>query len=305
MSDNRPSFSPESTRCMAALQSRTVRSSQECGWTSILLDHHRVDPVYGEFETRPTPDQTIVVMLSGAQTIEVFGKGEWRAAAYRPGTIGMTPGGMVDRLRRRRQPGQGEFEKANLYLPQFLFREAFEHYRRAGQGQGPLEALAFQDPLILQTVNSLLRGMAAGLPDIYAQTAACWLATHLLSTHGSRQGIGAGGRRPPTLSARRLDAVYEMVRARFREPLTLDDLAAEAGISKFHFARLFREGTGITPHAYILQVRLDAACRLLMDTNLKVKQIAGRTGFRTVSAFGAAFVRSHGVTPSAFRLTAG
>ncbi len=293
-------FSPESTECGPALGSRIIRSSRACGWTSVLLDHHRVEPTYDAFETRPTPDQTIVVMLSGTQTIEAFGGGSWKAAPYHPGTVGMTPGGTVDRLRRRWRRGQVGFEKANLYVPQSLIQEAHEQYRRAGQGSAdrPLQSLAFQDPLILHTVSSLLRGMQIGLPDIYAQTAACWLVTHLLSAHS---GWTVETRRAPALSRARLDAVRDLVGARFAKPLTLDDLAVEAGISKFHFARLFRQETGTTPHAFILQVRLEAARRLLTDTDLRIKQIAARTGFRTVASLGAAFVRKHGVTPSAYR----
>ena len=293
-------FSPDSTECGPALRSQIIRSSRDCGWTSVLLDHHRVEPTYDAFETWPTPDQTIVVMLSGSQTIEAFGDGRWRGAAYHPGTVGMTPGGTVDRLRRRWRQGQVGFEKANLYVPQSLIQDALEHYRRAGQvtAERPLQALAFQDPLILQTVSSLLRGMQIGLPDIYAQTAACWLVTHLLSAHS---GWTVETRRASTLSRAQLDAVRDLISARFAEPLTLDELAAEAGISKFHFARLFRQSTGITPHVSVLQVRLEAACRLLTDTDLKIKQIAARTGFQTVTSFGAAFRRQHGVTPSAYR----
>jgi len=302
MSHGSPSFSPESAQCGLALGSRIASSSRTCGWTSVLLDHHRVEPTFDAFETRPTPDQTIVVMLSGAQVIEVFGGGGWQAAPYRAGTIGMTPGGTIDRLRRRRQRGQSAFEKANLYVPQGLFQEAFEHLRRAGQSdfRRPLEALAFQDPLVVQTVLSLLRGMQAGLPDIYAQAAACWLATHLLSVHGGWT-VDAGEVRSPAVTRKRIDAACEMIRARFADPLTLDALAAEAGISKFHFVRLFRQHTGTTPHAYIVQTRLQAARRLLTGTDLQIKQVAAQTGFSSVATLDAAFAREQGVTPSAFR----
>ena len=92
-----------------------------------------------------------------------------------------------------------------------------------------------------------------------------------------------------------------MIRARFAAPLTLENLAAEAGISKFHFARVFREMTGATPHAYILQVRIEAARCLLTGTDLRVKQIAAQTGFSNVDAFSTAFTRRQGVTPSEFR----
>ena len=300
ITDGASGYSTDSMECGPALRSQIIRSSRDCGWTSVLLDHHRVEPTYDAFETRPTPDQTIVVMLSGTQTIEAFGSGSWRAAPYHAGTVGMTPGGVVDRLRRRWRRGQTGFEKANLYVPQSLIQEALEQYRRAGQvnAERSLQSLAFQDPLILQTVLSLLRGMQIGLPDIYAQTATCWLVTHLLSAHS---GWTVETRQASALSQTRLDAVRDLVSARFAEPLTLDDLAAEAGISKFHFARLFRQSTGTTPHVFVLQVRLEAACRLLTETNLRIKQIAAQTGFQTVTSLGAALVREHGVTPSAYR----
>jgi AraC family transcriptional regulator len=299
-------YSPESALCIQALGSTTIRSSQTCGWTSILLDHHRLDPTYDAFDTLPTPDQTIVVMLSGEQEIEAFGNGTWRRALYRAGTIGMTPGGHVDRLRRRVRRGQGSFEKVNLYLPQRLLQEAAEEYRRAGQPMAarPLASLAFQDPLILQTVSALVRGMATGLPDLYAQSASCWLATHLLSAHASWLNDTTDRLRSRGLSARRVAIAREFMRAHFAEALTLDQLATAAGISKFHFTREFRKGAGTTPHAYLLRIRIEAACRLLTETDLHIKQIAAQCGFERSAALRSAFLHHRGMTPSQFRVLA-
>lgn len=172
-----PTISPDSLLCRHALPSTIVASSRDVGWSSVLVDLHRVSPADEPFETRPTPDQTLVVMTRGEQEIEAFKGGVWRRAVYQAGTIGMTPGGETDRLRRRARRAPAPFEKANLYVPQRFFREAADHYRRAGQchRDAPLTALAFHDPAIAGTVAALVRGVAAGAPDLYAQTAALWL----------------------------------------------------------------------------------------------------------------------------------
>ena len=301
--EGRPGFSEASLLCRHSLPSTILATSREIGWTSVLVDHHRVDPGYEPFETRPTPDQTIVVMTRGEQEIGSFGAGTWRHAVYRPGTVGMTPGGDTDRLRRRRRRGPAPFEKANLYVPQGFLHEAAEHYRRVGRRfrDEPLTALAFHDPLIAQTVLALLRGMAAGAPDLYAQTAMQWLSTHLLSAHSSWLEVREDRRDPGVISDGRLARVVEYMSARFAEPLALGDLAAEAGVSKFHFARLFRESTGTTPHAFLVQLRMEAARRMLASTDLGVAEVAASCGFARAAHFGTAFTKRFGASPTAFR----
>ncbi len=301
-SDLKPGFSQASLRCREALPSTTVATSLECGWTSVLVEHHRVEPRYEPFETSPTPDQTIVVMTRGEQDLASFNAGLWRHAVYRPGTIGMTPGGDIDRLCRRPRGTPAPFEKINLYIPQRFFRDAAEQYRRAGHRRQdrPLRALAFQDPMIAETVATLLRGMEAGAPDLYAEAATQWLATHLLAAHG--RGIGLEDRRlPGTITDKRLARVLDAMSARFAEPLSLGDLAAEAGVSKFHFTRLFRAATGLTPHGFLVELRLDAGRALLTTTDLSVAVIAARCGFARAAYFGTAFTRRFGAAPTAFR----
>jgi AraC family transcriptional regulator len=301
--EEKPTFSSSSLLCRHSLPSTIIATSCAAGWTSVLIDHHRVYPSEESFETLPTPDQTIVVMTRGEQTIESFNAGTWRQAIYRAGTIGMTPGGDTDRLRRRMPRKPAPFEKANLYIPQRFFHEAAEHYRQVGHRcrDNPLTALAFNDPLIAQTVFALLRAMAAGAPDLYAQTAMQWLAAHLLSAHSSWLDVQEDRRDPGVISDKRLARVLEYMSAHFAEPLTLENLAKEAAISKFHFTRLFRESTGATPHAFLIQLRMEAARRMLTTTDLNVAEIAASCGFARPAHFGTAFTKRFGVSPTAFR----
>lgn len=304
INDSEPAIAEASLLCGRALPSTILATSRDVGWTSVLVDHHRVQASEKPFETVPTPDQTVVVMTRGEQEIEAFRAGVWRRATYRAGTIGMTAGGESDRLRRRVRQNAALFEKVNLYIPSRFFQDAADHYRRAGHrlGDEPLTTLAFHDPVVGGTVAALLRAMAAGLPNLYAQTATQWLATHLLSAHARLIDTAEDARLPGTISDKRLARVLEYMSAHFAEPLALEDLAAEAGISKFHFCRLFRASTGMTPHGFLIKLRMDTARRLLETTDLSVALIAAQCGFAGAAHFGAAFASRFGVAPTAFRI---
>jgi AraC family transcriptional regulator len=249
-------------------------------------------------DTRPTPDTRVAVALHGRHNVEVLKNGRWRGAEVRPGDIGMTAGNEVDSLRCW---AQAPFESAHLYLPAQVVEAAAEHLRRAGQRAKPtaLSRLTFADPAVTTVVDSLLVGMRTGAPDLYADQAAHWLATHLLVAHAladSHANLHRGER----LTDQRLARVLELMRARYADPLSLEMLASEAYVSKFHFSRLFRAQTGLSPHAFLVAERMKAARRLLATTDLPVFEIATRAGYRSAH-FGVAFKNAHGVTASDFR----
>ena len=296
----------ESFRCCEALGPTLVESSRSFGWTSLLVDRHHVVPAEGEFETAATPDQTIVVLLKGEQQIEVLADGLWRRTVYEPGTVGTTPGSKTDRLRRCVDKRAGSFDKANLYLPRDLIDEAADEFRQAGTARGDrsLNALAFHDPLICHAAKRLIEAMRSGANDLYAAATARWLASHLICFHadhdrGERLTLDAG-----VISDRRIARVLEMMSGRLSHPPSLDELAAEAGVSKFHFVRLFREKVGQTPHAFLVQLRLEAAQSMLAATDLAVGAIAELCGYRRDTELIAAFSRRFGTTPGRWRSAA-
>ena len=302
-SSQTPRFSPASLTCRRSAPSTLLSSSLQVGWTSLLLEHNRVSPESDVFEIAPTPDQTIVVQTRGEQHLASFRGGRWSHAYYRPGTSGITQPNTTARLRRRISVNAAVFEKVNLYIPHMMISQVCEHHRRAGQRvqDRPLTALAFEDPFIAGVVDALQRALAAGAPDIYAESTAQVLTTHLLSAHSPWLAISDDARDPGRISDRRLKRVLEYMRDHLSEPLTLDRLAAEAGISKFHFARCFSERTGVTPHAQLVRMRLDCAAHLLTGTDLRIGDISRRCGFASAAHFGATFARHFGKSPSAFR----
>ena len=90
------------------------------------------------------------------------------------------------------------------------------------------------------------------------------------------------------------------IAARFQEDLCLDQVAAAAGCSPFHLVRAFTAQTGIPPHAFLLQIRLDKA-RELLARPLRLADIATETGFADQSHLTRLFKRRFGVTPGHFR----
>ncbi len=83
--------------------------------------------------------------------------------------------------------------------------------------------------------------------------------------------------------------------------LDLDDLAAVAGLSKYHFLRQFNQVVGMTPGAYLRTLRLCHAGRLLRTTDLPILDIALSVGFADHPSFSRAFARHMGMTPSEYR----
>jgi AraC-like DNA-binding protein len=101
--------------------------------------------------------------------------------------------------------------------------------------------------------------------------------------------------------ARHLLRAKDLADARYREPLTVADLARAAGLSPAHFSREFRRTFGETPHAYLLTRRLERAAALLRATDRSVADICVSVGLTSVGSFTTSFRRMFGTTPTAYR----
>lgn len=102
---------------------------------------------------------------------------------------------------------------------------------------------------------------------------------------------------PATPCARAASHARDLIHALHREPLTLDGLAREAGLSRAHLVRSFRQSYATTPGAYLRSVRLAAARQHLSD-GLSVSDAARRSGFASVPSFCHSFRKAYGLTPS-------
>jgi AraC family transcriptional regulator len=88
---------------------------------------------------------------------------------------------------------------------------------------------------------------------------------------------------------------------RYSEPLSLDEIADTAILSKFYFSRVFRSVTGTSPGRFLTAIRLYRAKNLLQETSLSVTDIAYMVGYNSLGTFTTRFTRSVGVSPARFR----
>src|SRR3989442_1949106 len=106
------------------------------------------------------------------------------------------------------------------------------------------------------------------------------------------------------LPACRLRRVMEYVQENLQRDLRLAELSTLVHMSPYHFARLFKQSTGVPPHRFLVRRRIDAARALLAARTTPVVEIAPLVGFRTASHFTTTFRRVTGLTPSADRSAA-
>jgi AraC-like DNA-binding protein len=101
--------------------------------------------------------------------------------------------------------------------------------------------------------------------------------------------------------ARYLLRAKDLVDARYAEPITVDDLAAAAGLSRAHFSRMFTRTFGESPRSYLQTRRLERAASLLRYTDRSVADICVMVGLASVGSFTTSFARVYGKPPAAYR----
>jgi AraC family transcriptional regulator len=157
------------------------------------------------------------------------------------------------------------------------------------------------DPFVSHVVQALRDLAREGHPagSSYGESLGMALAGHLSSRYSDAA-------EPPRelrggLPARRMQRISDYVDSNLEREISLRDLAREAGMSVFHFARMFKQSNGFPPHQYILRRRIDRARSLLGRRELTIGDVAVRCGFAHPSHFSDSFHRLIGVTPTEYR----
>lgn len=106
---------------------------------------------------------------------------------------------------------------------------------------------------------------------------------------------------PAYFLPRAVRRAIEYIHANLSEDVHLEDIAGAAGLSTFHFARVFRKTTGMAPHRYLIQARVRKVKELLRESELCLAVIANEVGFSDQSHMSKVFRCFTGVTPRTFR----
>jgi AraC-like DNA-binding protein len=150
----------------------------------------------------------------------------------------------------------------------------------------------------LMVLGELAQAAATGDGDIGLDEAGLLLTGRFVALMAERatgaRGLSARDRRRAVEAALWFDA-------HAAEPVGLEEAAAEAGLSAYHFLRLFARALGVTPHQYLVRARLRLAARLLAEDDRPITDVAFDCGFADLSNFVRSFHRAAGLPPRRFR----
>ena len=217
------------------------------------------------------------------------------AAATRPGSVTLIPDGVDGRW-----DIGGEIEVSHVYLTTERLQSCADALTD-GKAVELLTRVGFDDPVTARILDLLTREAAADDPSsrLFVEQAIDLLCTQLVRSHSSFAALPSPPRRG--LADWQVRRVTGYMRERLAESIGLDELAAIAGLSRFHFCTAFRLATGQTPHEWLTRERIERARAMLAKPAATVTEVALAVGYGTPSAFAAAFRRITGMTPTAFR----
>lgn len=174
--------------------------------------------------------------------------------------------------------------------------EVMRAWTAAIQRLGHLPALPWESSVVQNAASIFMQMRENKVQNPFAASALAYaLAMDLLAT-----AVSPGGDRPEARPAA-IERAVHYIRDHLAEPIGLDDMAAVAGMSRYHFSRCFRDSEGVPPGEYLMAKRLQQAVHLLQTTRHSLESIANQCGYRDVNYFVRAFRKAMGITPGSFR----
>ena len=258
------------------------------------IAHWKHEPVHDV--VGPMADHVVMTFPAGLTQFERRTGKSVVTGTVRPGVVTVIPAGSSSRW-----DIQLPLNVVQLYLPHATLERIAGEANMAGPGE-LLERTAHPDPItsrLLMSAADVLEGSAA-LDALFRQQLTDLLATRLLAAYTGAAPVAfqpvIGG-----LSPSALRRAIERMRSDSDADVSLGALASDAGLSRFHFCRAFKESTGLSPHAWLRQHRLEQAMNMLRDTDASVVSVAAALGYGSQTAFAAAFRKLTGEAPSSWR----
>ena len=224
----------------------------------------------------------------------------WITNRIKKGSFFLTSGGAPYDVRWRAVSHE-PFETMLVFIELPLLQRALEEVFGDDAAHARLrDASAFND----QDLNSLLGLLREELmrqqaSPLFVEAIAQAIAVHLARNYGATDEESRHS--SPSLPGYKLQQITDWMAEHVAEDFSLDRLATQAGLSKFHFERLFKTAVGISPSRYQINMRINLARRLLRETKMSVVDVALEVGYTNPSHFAQLFRRETGLSPSEYR----
>jgi len=196
---------------------------------------------------------------------------------------------------------EGEVRHIHLYLPPLFIEQVASETGIYPDTVKLHHAIGVYDPQIETLALSFLSELRSnGLGGrLYTESLANLLVISLLRNHSTAKLPDAP--KPGGLDAKTLRVALAYIEEHLAEELTLAGIAAPVHLSPYHFARLFKESTGFSPHQYVIRRRVERAKLLLSTKNWTLTAIAHAVGFASESHLALHFKRITGLSPRHYR----
>ena len=280
-----------SGRIHPGLAEPPILSSRGKPWNGFHVKEH--GPTEAEVHEVMLLKHVICLQISKPAEIKWQGDGRFVNKSIEPGQISIYPANKLH---------SGAFRHAGGHIAVFLEPEFLAQAMDKGVATGQVE-LRWEhgvDSPALRELVLLLHAEArqSNAPDgHYATAIARLIAIHLVQ-HSSVKVTGSA--KQGGLSPTRMRKVMDYIEQRVGEQLSLSELAAAAGLSVFHFSRVFRQSTGMSPFQYVMKCRIGQAKKLLLEPDARIGDIALECGFCDQAHLTRHFKRLAGVTPAVF-----
>ncbi len=261
-------------------------------WNGISLEHRYLPP--GETPEYSLEQFAITINLGQSVKLERILDRHLQTGLMFTGDVGLCPMYTSQAIRWDRD--------ANVLLlnlePELITRHAIELLDT--DEYEILPHLITQDTLIYQIGLGLKTQLKTNGSDscLYAESAATFLAVHLLQNYSTRKS--SIREYPGGLTQDKLKQVVDYIHDNLAQEISLYAIANYLGISRYYFCRLFKQSTGLSLHQYVIQQRVEQAKQLLAQGKMSIADIALACGFSHQSHLHRHFKRLTGVTPKNF-----
>ncbi len=280
-------------RYPAAPTGSLLLSSAPFGWSGIVVEQHRLPPT--EMPEHSVIGHGISVNVGAQPTSFAWTRGRdgWDDRPTHPGHCRILTHGESHPTRWL----QTYNEISLIISPQFVADVVGDGL--AADRIDFASRHSVVDPVIAGCASTFRAELSAGAPNgvMYAETLTVGLVLHLLANYGVAKPKVPSPR--GKLNAFQLRRVIDFIDAHLGEDVSLIALARQAHVSPFHFARLFRHTVGISPHQFVLRLRIQRAIGLMKSRTLSLAHIAVECGFHDQPHFTRAFRTVTGTTPAA------
>jgi AraC family transcriptional regulator len=284
------------------------RTSVEVGWDGLCAAVYHVPRAVESEHALAMPDLTLTLVMYRGGPVYVErrqAQGSWQGGNLYQGDLVLNWGPRPAYESRIWSRSAVPTQLLNLHLTRQVLSQVAEALLGVELADLELvDQVGVQDPLLSQVALALWWELEQSAPagSLYAQSAAQLLAAHLLRHYSSSQAR-CRAVPPPSqgLTERQIQQVRAYIREHLSEQLSLEALAQQVSFSPYHFARVFRQALGTSPHQFVLRQRLERAQQLLEQTELPLAQVAAACGFADQSHLTQVFTQQLGCTPRAYR----